>query len=145
MEYIIDTNLCQGSLTFPYQKIKVGVVKDTKNCHNAALAQFQQSRKNPLGYSYNTIKKSSVVRDKNPTLNSVVVTQFSLFMRVLTAIEMQLSSLPEGNLTTNLDPAFSSESLRGRNRHTTLMLSSAAISRSPDIFSFHTPHNVINK
>lgn len=47
---------------------------------------------------------------------------------------MQLSSGPEGNLTINLDPAFSSESFSGRNRQTTLMLSSAAISRSAAIF-----------
>lgn len=45
-------------------------------------------------------------------------------------MEMQLSSDPEGNLTMNLEPAFSSESLSGRNLQTTLMLSSAAISRS---------------
>lgn len=45
-------------------------------------------------------------------------------------MEMQLSSAPDGNLTMNLEPAFSSESLSGRNLQTTLMLSSAAISRS---------------
>lgn len=54
----------------------------------------------------------------------------------LTPIEIQLSSGPEGNFTINLEPAFSSESLRGRNRHTTLMLSSAAISRSAAIFIY---------
>jgi hypothetical protein len=43
---------------------------------------------------------------------------------------MQFSSPPDGNLTMNLEPAFSSESLSGRNLQTTLMLSSAAISRS---------------
>lgn len=53
---------------------------------------------------------------------------------VLTPMEMQFSSPPEGNFTINLDPAFSSESLRGLKRQTTLMLSSAAISLSPDIF-----------
>lgn len=44
---------------------------------------------------------------------------------------MQFSSFPEGNLTMNFDPAFSSESLRGRNLQTTLILSSAGISLSP--------------
>lgn len=47
-----------------------------------------------------------------------------------TPIEMQFSSPPAGNLTMNLEPAFSSESLSGRNLQTTLILSSAAISRS---------------
>lgn len=47
-----------------------------------------------------------------------------------TPMEMQFSSPPAGNLTMNLEPAFSSESLSGRNLQTTLMLSSAAISRS---------------
>lgn len=57
-----------------------------------------------------------------------------LTMFELTPMEMQLSSGPEGNFTMNLEPAFSSESLSGRNRHTTLMLSSAAISRSAAMF-----------
>lgn len=35
----------------------------------------------------------------------------------------------------NFEPAFSSLSFNGRKRHTTLMLSSAAISRSADIFA----------
>lgn len=43
---------------------------------------------------------------------------------------MQFSSGPVGNFTMNFEPAFSSESLRGRKRHTTLILSSAAISLS---------------
>lgn len=47
-----------------------------------------------------------------------------------TPMEMQFSSPPDGNLTMNLEPAFSSESFNGRNLQTTLMLSSAAISRS---------------
>lgn len=47
-----------------------------------------------------------------------------------TPMEMQFSSPPDGNLTMNLEPAFSSESFSGRNLQTTLMLSSAAISRS---------------
>lgn len=51
----------------------------------------------------------------------------------LTEIDMQFSSWLFGNLTMNFEPAFSSLSLRGRKRHTTLMLSSAAISRSADI------------
>lgn len=51
---------------------------------------------------------------------------------------MQLSSDPDGNFTINLEPAFSSESFSGRNRHTTRMLSSAAISRSAAIFK----HNI---
>lgn len=55
--------------------------------------------------------------------------------KTLTPIERQFSSGPCGNLTTNFDPAFSSESFNGRKRHTTLMLSSAGISRSADIFS----------
>jgi len=54
---------------------------------------------------------------------------------VLTPIVMQFSSGPVGNLTTNLDPAFSSESFRGRKRQTTLILSSAAISLSAAIVS----------
>ncbi|KYQ49758.1 hypothetical protein ALC60_11160 [Trachymyrmex zeteki] len=45
-------------------------------------------------------------------------------------MEMQFSSPPDGNFTMNLEPAFSSESFSGRNLQTTLMLSSAAISRS---------------
>lgn len=57
-----------------------------------------------------------------------------LTMFELTPMEMQLSSGPEGNFTMNLEPAFSSESLSGRNRHTTLILSSAAISRSAAMF-----------
>lgn len=51
----------------------------------------------------------------------------------LTPIERQFSSGPVGNFTINLDPARSSLSFSGRKRHTTLMLSSAGISRSPDI------------
>ena len=42
---------------------------------------------------------------------------------IITPIEMQ-SSVPWGNLTINLLPAFSSESFNGRNLHTTLMLHS---------------------
>lgn len=63
-------------------------------------------------------------------------------------MEMQLSSGPEGNFTMNLEPAFSSESLSGRNRHTTLMLSSAAISRSAAIFVkiiAYTKHRLRNQ
>jgi len=43
---------------------------------------------------------------------------------------MQLSSPPDGNFTMNFEPAFSSELFKGLNLHTTLMQSSAAISRS---------------
>lgn len=56
---------------------------------------------------------------------------------ILTPIDIQLSSGPDGNLHMNFEPAFSSESFKGLNRQTTFMLSSAAISRSrcsPDIF-----------
>lgn len=54
----------------------------------------------------------------------------------LTAIDMQFSSWLFGNFTMNFELAFSSLSFNGRKRHTTLMLSSAAISRSADIFDF---------
>lgn len=57
---------------------------------------------------------------------------------LLTPIDKQFSSCEFGNLTITLDPAFSSLSFSGRKRHTTLMLSSAAISRSADIFNYHT-------
>lgn len=57
---------------------------------------------------------------------------------LLTPIDIQFSSAVFGNLTITLDPAFSSLSFSGRKRHTTLMLSSAAISRSADIFNYHT-------
>lgn len=56
----------------------------------------------------------------------------------LTAIDIQFSSWVFGNFTITFDPAFSSLSFSGRKRHTTLMLSSAAISRSADIFNYHT-------
>lgn len=52
------------------------------------------------------------------------------FGSLLTPIDIQFSSCPCGNFTTNFDPARSSESFNGRKRHTTLMLSSAGISRS---------------
>jgi hypothetical protein len=48
----------------------------------------------------------------------------------LTPIDIQFSSCPCGNFTTNFEPAFSSESFKGRNRQTTLIESSAGISRS---------------
>lgn len=51
----------------------------------------------------------------------------------LTPIDMQFSSGPDGNLTMNFDPAFSSESFKGLNLQTTLMLSSAAISLSRSV------------
>lgn len=49
---------------------------------------------------------------------------------LLTAMVIQFSSCPCGNFTTNLEPALSSESFSGRNLQTTLILSSAGISRS---------------
>lgn len=52
---------------------------------------------------------------------------------LITAMDMQFSSTLFGNLTTNFEPALSSLSLSGRKRQTTLMLSSAGISRSADI------------
>lgn len=63
--------------------------------------------------------------------------------QILTAIDIQFSSAEFGNLTITLDPAFSSLSFSGRKRHTTLMLSSAAISRSADIFNYHTLGTVV--
>lgn len=51
-------------------------------------------------------------------------------------MDMQFSSDPDGNLTMNFDPAFSSELFNGLNRQTTLILSSAAISRSPDMITY---------
>lgn len=64
----------------------------------------------------------------------------------LTPIVMQFSSGPVGNLTTNFEPAFSSESFNGRKRQTTLMLSSAAISRSAAIPTHgDSPQATINK
>lgn len=48
-------------------------------------------------------------------------------------MEIQFSSALLGNLTMNLEPALSSLSLRGRKRQTTLILSSAGISRSADM------------
>lgn len=51
-------------------------------------------------------------------------------------MDMQFSSTLFGNLTTNFEPALSSLSLSGRKRQTTLMLSSAGISRSADISIF---------
>lgn len=62
---------------------------------------------------------------------------FHLALRfVLTAIDIQFSSWLFGNLTMNFEPAFSSLSFSGRKRHTTRILSSAAISRSADIFNY---------
>lgn len=58
---------------------------------------------------------------------------------------MQFSSPPEGNLTMNLLPAFSSESLSGLKRQTTLILSSAAISLSPDMLNFGYCHTTFIK
>jgi hypothetical protein len=64
---------------------------------------------------------------------------------VLTAIDRQFSSGPDGNLTTNFEPAFSSLSFKGRKRHTTLMESSAGISRSPDIALIFYMHQIQHK
>lgn len=60
---------------------------------------------------------------------------------LLTAIDIQFSSAVFGNFTITFDPAFSSLSFSGRKRHTTRMLSSAAISRSADMFIFYFTHN----
>lgn len=69
---------------------------------------------------------------------SVVYIHSKINNSALTPIDIQFSSAVFGNLTITLDPAFSSLSFSGRKRHTTLMLSSAAISRSADIFNYHT-------
>lgn len=58
----------------------------------------------------------------------------AVFTVILTPIDKQFSSPLFGNLTTNLEPAFSSLSFSGRNRHTTRILSSAgnsALSGAP--------------
>lgn len=67
-------------------------------------------------------------------------------INILTPMDRQFSSPLLGNLTTNLDPAFSSLSFRGRKRHTTLILSSAgnsALSGAPldmvQFLHFNTP------
>ena len=73
-------------------------------------------------------------RESSNFYNFCTIVRHFLFF-ILTPIEMQFSSPPDGNLTTNLDPAFSSESLSGRNLQTTLILSSAAISRSRGVDS----------
>lgn len=63
---------------------------------------------------------------------------------LITAMDMQFSSALFGNLTTNFEPARSSLSFRGRKRQTTLMLSSAGISRSADIsMQFRHPHTFV--
>lgn len=62
-----------------------------------------------------------------------------------TAIEMQFSSVLFGNLTMNLEPAFSSLSFSGRKRHTTLILSSAGISRISRSADILTPKAVLTK
>ena len=49
-------------------------------------------------------------------------------VQILTPIETHWSSDPAGNLTTNLEPARSSASLRGRNRQMTRMVSSRGTS-----------------
>lgn len=113
--------------TFPFNivytmiKIKIILASSSTTLVWCKRVQFiVHTMKSYLCKSYETLRKYE---------GTTRVTMAKIRL-TLTPIVMQFSSGPVGNFTTNLEPAFSSESFSGRKRQTTLILSSAAISLS---------------